>query len=97
GGSWGRVESPAWVGSGAVWPAFTTGTPAIEHGICSSWTWEPASMSLAPLDVRGIEPFWRSLAAAGRRVVALDMPFTSAAPVADGIEVTEWGAHDWLN
>src|SRR5690606_26763325 len=44
-----------------------------------------------------IVPFWRALAVAGHRVVALDMPFTSAAPLPGGVEVTEWGAHDWLN
>lgn len=90
------VRSPATIGSGAVWPSFSTGRPAIEHGIHSQWSWDPEAMALVPLSLDDVRPFWTRLAEAGHRVAVLDIPFTRPEAPPHCIEVIEWGAHDWV-
>src|SRR5687767_15095313 len=75
GGAWSRVESPARVGSGAVWPTFFTGTEPAQHGIYSDWCWQAETMGLVRYDARGLVPFWKRLAQDGVRVGVLDVPF----------------------
>jgi predicted AlkP superfamily phosphohydrolase/phosphomutase len=93
-GAWWRVESPAEVGSGAVWPTFVTGTDACAHGIYGEWCWQPETMSLERFSGRGLKPFWAPLARDGVRLGLLDMPFAPVLGLSDGFEVAEWGAHD---
>jgi predicted AlkP superfamily phosphohydrolase/phosphomutase len=93
-GAWGRVESPARVGSGAVWPTFFTGEGPAAHGVYSDWCWQPETMSLARYDAARLTPFWTGLARAGVRVGALDVPFAPLVGLPEGFEVSEWGAHD---
>ena len=95
-GSRAVVTSPAVIGSGAVWPSFSTGRPAIEHGIHSQWVWNPEAMALTPISLAGVRPFWTRLATAGYRVAVLDIPFTRPEAPPNTIEVVEWGAHDWV-
>jgi predicted AlkP superfamily phosphohydrolase/phosphomutase len=90
------VVSPAVIGSGAVWPSFATGEPATEHGIYSQWVWDAEAMGLAPASLEGVRPFWARLAAEGRRIAVLDVPFTRPERPRDGVEIVEWGAHDWV-
>ena len=94
GGAWGRVESPARVGSGAVWPTFFTGEEPAAHGVHSDWCWQPETMSLARYDAAHLTPFWRELARAGVKVGVLDVPFAPLVGLSEGFEVSEWGAHD---
>jgi predicted AlkP superfamily phosphohydrolase/phosphomutase len=96
GGAWRRVESPAHVGSGAVWPTFLTGAGPAAHGVYGEWAWRPEAMGLARYRGRGLEPFWQKLARAGLRVGVLDVPFAPLVGLSDGFEVSEWGAHDVL-
>ena len=95
GGARSVVVSPAVIGSGAVWPSFATGEPATEHGIYSQWVWDAEAMGLAPASLEGVRPFWARLAAEGRRIAVLDVPFTRPERPRDGVEIVEWGAHDW--
>lgn len=91
---WSSVESPAYIGSGAVWPTFITGQPVSSHGIYGEWVWQPATMSLQRFGGEGLTPFWKELAAAGVKVGVLDVPFAPMINLAEGFEVAEWGAHD---
>jgi predicted AlkP superfamily phosphohydrolase/phosphomutase len=96
-GEWGRVESPARVGSGTVWPTFFTGTGPSAHGVYSEWRWRPETMSLAPYEPSRLAPFWRRLARDGVRVGVLDVPFAPFVGLSEGFEIGEWGAHDRLD
>lgn len=96
GGAWSRVESPALVGSGAVWPTFMTGTDAHEHGIHSEWSWQPERMRLAAVTNDHLTPFWKELALEGIRVGVLDVPFAPTVGLSSGFEISEWGSHDPL-
>lgn len=96
-GTWRRVESPARIGSGAVWPTFLTGTEPAEHGIYGEWRWQPGTMSIARYQGRDLVPFWRDLSQTGATAVGvLDVPFAPKVGLSRGFEVLEWGAHDVL-
>jgi predicted AlkP superfamily phosphohydrolase/phosphomutase len=96
GGTWSRVESPAMIGSGAVWPTFMTGLCAHEHGIHSEWSWQPERMSLAAVTNDHLNPFWKGLALKGIKVGILDVPFAPLVGLSEGFEISEWGSHDPL-
>jgi predicted AlkP superfamily phosphohydrolase/phosphomutase len=95
-GMWGRVVSPAHIGSGAVWPTFMTGSSPRSHGIHYDWPWDPAAMRVAHLSTDHLTPFWRAFARDGHAVGVLDVPFAPLGELPGGIEISEWGAHDWL-
>ena len=95
-GTWLRVESPAHVGSGAVWPSFLTGTGPAAHGVYGEWAWRPETMGLTRYHGRALEPFWKELARGGMTVGVLDVPFAPLVGLERGFEVSEWGAHDVL-
>ena len=95
-GAWGRVTSPADIGSGAVWPTFMTGSAPRRHGICYDWPWDPDGMRIAHLTTDHLTPFWKTFALEGYAVGVLDVPFAPIAGVPNGIEISEWGSHDWL-
>ncbi len=89
-----RVESPAHIGSGCVWPSFCTGTEPQTHGIYGEWCWQPETMSLKRYNGNTFEPFWKTLSEQGMRIGVLDPPFVVPLRPNDGFEVIEWGAHD---
>ena len=96
GGAWARVTSPADIGSGAVWPTFMTGSAPRQHGICYDWPWDPDGMRIAHLTTSHLTPFWKAFALEGYAVGVVDVPFAPIAGVPRGIEISEWGSHDWL-
>jgi predicted AlkP superfamily phosphohydrolase/phosphomutase len=95
-GSWSRVDSPAHIGSGTVWPTFFTGTPPQAHGLYGEWCWEPATMDVRRVSGRHLTPFWRPLIQEGWTVGVLDVPFAPFLGSRTGFEVCEWGAHDMV-
>ncbi len=95
-GKWLRVESPAHIGSGSVWPTFITGEEPAKHGVYGEWVWQPESMGLKRYSGRDLQPFWKSLTAEGMRVGILDVPFAPFIGFTDGFELSEWGPHDLL-
>jgi predicted AlkP superfamily phosphohydrolase/phosphomutase len=95
-GVWGRVISPAPIGSGAVWPTFQTGRGPGSHGLYGEWTWKPDTMSLLRPTYRHLDPFWRLDVSRGRRVTVLDVPFAPLLDAPGCVEVLDWGAHDLL-
>ena len=94
GGRWLRVQSPANIGSGAVWPTFITGGEPTTHGVYSEWSWRPDTMSLNRYHGRHLTPFWKPLAQQGIPVGVFDVPFALPVGVSKGFEVCEWWAHD---
>jgi predicted AlkP superfamily phosphohydrolase/phosphomutase len=93
-GRWLRVESPAHIGSGAVWPTFMTGVDPTTHGMYSEWSWIPDEMGLTRYHGRNLTPFWKSLAQQDVRLGIFDVPFALPVGVSRGFEVCEWWAHD---
>jgi predicted AlkP superfamily phosphohydrolase/phosphomutase len=96
-GVWLRVESPAYVGSGSVWPTFITGSAPAEHGTYGEWCWRPDAMGLERYHGRGLRPFWEALVREGSTVGVLDVPFMPLLGLTKGFEISEWGAHDVLD
>jgi predicted AlkP superfamily phosphohydrolase/phosphomutase len=91
---WLSVESPAHIGSGTVWPTFTTGEDPSAHGIYSEWRWRPETMELERYHGRGLTPFWKPLAQQGVSLGIFDVPFALPVGVSKGFEVCEWWSHD---
>jgi predicted AlkP superfamily phosphohydrolase/phosphomutase len=93
-GRWLRVESPAHIGSGAVWPTFMSGEEPTAHGVYSEWSWRPEAMSLTRYHGRHLTPFWKPLAQQEIPLGVFDVPFALPVGVSRGFEVCEWWAHD---
>lgn len=93
-GQWLRVQSPAHIGSGAVWPTFITGSEPTVHGIYSEWGWQPDVMSLSRYNGRHLTPFWKSLAQQDIPIGVFDVPFALPVGMSRGFEVCEWWSHD---
>jgi len=93
-----RLDSPAHLLTGSVWPTFSTATDPGEHGIYHHLQWDASRMRLRRVatDWLDCEPFWYELARRGRRVVAVDVPMTFAPRLPKAVEVVNWGAHDQL-
>lgn len=96
-GQWLRVESPARIGSGSVWPTFISGREPADHGVYGEWAWHPATMSVRRYHGRDLVPFWKALVERRRPVGILDLPFMPLLGLADGFEVSEWGPHDVID
>ncbi|HEY0430157.1 MAG TPA: alkaline phosphatase family protein [Pyrinomonadaceae bacterium] len=95
-GQWLKVEAPAGIGSGAVWPTFITGTDPAVHGIYGEWIWQPGSMRLSRYLGRDLVPFWKTLADDNTPVGLLDLPFMPVLGLRAGFEISEWAPHDVL-
>ena len=94
-----RLDSPAQIMAGSVWPTFYTASPPGEHGIHHLMQWDADSMRLRRTAGNWLycEPFWRELERRGHRVIALDVPMTFPPQRCGGVEVSSWGAHDQLS
>jgi predicted AlkP superfamily phosphohydrolase/phosphomutase len=93
-----RLDSPAGMMAGSVWPTFYTASPPGEHGIYHTMQWNAETMRLQRVSDAWLycEPFWRELERRGLRVIALDVPMSFLPRQCRGIEITSWGAHDQL-
>ena len=95
-GKWMRVRSPAYIGSGSVWPTFMSGEEPLAHGVYGERCWQPETMSLVRYDGRNLKPFWKALSEKGISVGVLDPPFARFVGLTEGFEIIDWGAHDSL-
>jgi predicted AlkP superfamily phosphohydrolase/phosphomutase len=93
-GRWLRVKSPADLGSGSVWPTFMAGQGPSLHGVYGEWLWNAATMNVARYAGNNVTPFWKTLVDHGISVGVLDVPFMPLIGLANGFEISEWGAHD---
>ena len=81
---------------GGVWPSFNSALEPVRHRT-NSWS----EIDLATYRWRVVRPprdlyrsFWTRIAAAGRQVAAVDVPFAWAAGAPNCLELYEWGTHD---
>ncbi len=91
------VAGPEGLEVGATWPSFSSGQSPGEHGICWLDRVIPGTyreLRMVPSEFAHLTTFWEALSEAGRRVVVLDVPFTPRPRRLNGVQVTEWGAHD---
>ncbi len=91
-----EVRNPVGLFVGTLWSTFFTGCSAAHTGF---HCWEeivPGSYEkrlTSPASIRGT-PVWETLSEAGRRVAVIDVPHTRAGAPLNGVQVSEWGAHD---
>jgi predicted AlkP superfamily phosphohydrolase/phosphomutase len=92
------LDSTADVLTGSVWPTFYTGTLPGDHGVYHPIQWDPAAMRARRVseDWLYCEPFWLGLEREGETVVVVDVPFTFPGRLRRGIEVNNWGTHEYL-
>ena len=95
-GTWLRVKSPAYVGSGSVWPTFMSAQGPQAHGVYGEWLWDADNMGLSRYHGNDLVPFWKSFVDSEVSVGLLDVPFMPMVGVTKGFEISEWGPHDLL-
>ena len=91
------IGTPAGVLEGAIWPTLLTSSSPARHGLFAYRQLEPGTYRLdvaMRADRLTDSPFWLPLSAAGKRVAVVDAPFARPHPGLNGIQVTNWGAHD---
>ncbi|MEA3003748.1 MAG: hypothetical protein QOH81_2536 [Sphingomonadales bacterium] len=90
------VRNPFGLFVGALWISFASAArPHRTRYHC----WDeidPATYRWRPVGPKPelYEPFWSRIAAAGRRVAAIDVPHARAKPEGAALEMFEWGCHD---
>jgi predicted AlkP superfamily phosphohydrolase/phosphomutase len=92
------LDSTADVLTGSVWPTFYTGTMPGDHGVYHPIQWDPAAMRARRVSDEWLycEPFWCDLERRGETVVAFDVPFAFPSRLRRGIEINNWGTHEYL-
>jgi len=91
------VATPPGVLEGGIWPTFLTSMSPARHGMFSHLNLKRATYDLEVgmyADRLPAPPFWAYLSRAGRRVAVIDAPFARPVKDLNGIQVTNWGAHD---
>jgi predicted AlkP superfamily phosphohydrolase/phosphomutase len=98
-GSYGRLASSAdWL-AGSIWPTFHAGTLPADHGHHHfiQWHRERMTMLRPTSEWLPLRVFWRDAAAAGRRVIAVDVPSVYGPDPLNGVEITGWCNTDLLS
>ena len=92
------LDSTADVLTGSVWPTFYTGTMPGDHGVYHPIQWDPDAMRTRRVSDEWLycEPFWCDLERRGETVVAFDVPFAFPSRLQRGIEIDNWGTHEYL-
>ncbi|HTU01803.1 MAG TPA: alkaline phosphatase family protein, partial [Candidatus Sulfotelmatobacter sp.] len=91
------VSTPPAVLEGAVWPTLITGSSPASHGMFATLKIKPGTYEVEEAmraDRLPTPPFWAQLSRAGKRVAVIDAPFARPVRGLNGIQVTNWGAHD---
>ncbi len=93
-----RLESTAGAMPGSVYPTFYTGKPPGEHGLYHHLQWDPRAMHLRRVTGEWLyaEPFWCDLDRRGLSVAVVDMQMALSSRLQTGIEIMNWGNHDYL-
>lgn len=92
-----RIATPLAVVEGGIWPTFLTTSSPATHGLFSYYRLVPGTYEIEigmHADRLPVPPFWTHLSRAGKRVAVIDAPFARPLPGLNGIQVTNWGAHD---
>jgi predicted AlkP superfamily phosphohydrolase/phosphomutase len=91
------IVTPLAVLEGGVWPTFLTSSSPATHGMFAYRQLKRGTYDLEfglYADRLPVPPFWDSLSRAGKRVAIIDAPFARPVRRLNGIQVTNWGAHD---
>jgi predicted AlkP superfamily phosphohydrolase/phosphomutase len=84
---------------GSIWPSLCTGVTPARHGIHGWGQVRPGSYEVhlfyTDKDLKR-EPFWNDLNRAGRKVAILDIPLAGISKDLNGIQMVEWGGHDYF-
>jgi predicted AlkP superfamily phosphohydrolase/phosphomutase len=91
------LATPLGVLEGGIWPTFLTSTSPASHGMFSYLKLKPRTYDLEVgmyANRLPVPPFWAHLSGAGKRVAVIDAPFARPVRKLNGIQVTNWGAHD---
>jgi predicted AlkP superfamily phosphohydrolase/phosphomutase len=91
------IATPLAVLEGGIWPTFLTSSSPATHGMFSYLKLKPGTYDLEVgmyADRLPVPPFWTHLSRAGKRVAVIDAPFARPVRGLNGIQVTNWGAHD---
>lgn len=94
----GRTRNVPAVFVQCTWPSFYTGTGPARQGVHCWEQLKPGtyeSYRAYTPDLVRTTPFWDHLSAAGKRVAILDIPQSRPSPRINGIQLAEWGAHDY--
>jgi len=94
--SWTQFDLPPDYSSGMVWPSIHTGLAPAGHQAYFGTRLVEGTYTLRQRhqsDLRGT-PFWRELAARGRRIVLMDVPFSRVDTECGGTQIVGWGLHD---
>ena len=91
--SWVRMAPPAYVGGVPLWPSFTSGLDAEQHGrLYGPWLWEPDRMRILPQHRERLEPVWARLHPGS--VGLFDVPGAPPRLEREGFVVRGWGTHN---
>jgi hypothetical protein len=96
--AWTQFDLPPDHSSGMVWPSINTGLAPADHNAYFGTRLVEGTYKLRPrcqADLRGT-PFWRELAARGRRLVLMDVPFSQIDANCGGLQIVGWGQHERL-
>ena len=97
----GALATDAEAYAGGVWPSFYTGRRVARHGIYHNKLWRAAAMRIEVPTETWLpgRPFYEQVAAAGRKVCAIDVPMVVGEPKvgADGAYLGGWATHDLIS
>jgi predicted AlkP superfamily phosphohydrolase/phosphomutase len=93
-----RLGSTGALMSGSVWPTFCTGQPPGVHGLYHHVQWDAQAMRMRRVTAEWLhyEPFWYELERHGLAVAAVDVQMALPPRLKTGMEVVNWGNHDYL-
>jgi predicted AlkP superfamily phosphohydrolase/phosphomutase len=96
----GRLDSPAALYAGGVWPSFYTGRNVPSHGVFHNKQWRPETMRVeVPTDEwTSSRPFWEDWRGSDIDTVIVDVPMVLGRPrPLHGVYVGGWGTHDLIS
>jgi predicted AlkP superfamily phosphohydrolase/phosphomutase len=91
------VSTPIAVLEGGIWPTLLTSSSPATHGMFSFQAVKAGSYDVEIgmyADRLPGPPFWVHMSRAGKRVAVIDAPFARPTEPLNGVQITNWGAHD---
>lgn len=82
-------------GSGAMWPSFSSCLSPARHGRFFKYHMRPGSYRWyrSGTETLRFDPFWEHIAAAGRRVAVINLPYAPLVPQSSAVQLTDWAVH----
>lgn len=91
------ITTPPAVLEGGIWPTLLTSSSPATHGMISFQAMKPGTYEIEnPMyaDRLPSPPFWAHMSHAGKRIAVIDAPFARPFDGLNGVQITNWGAHD---